>query len=351
MDGEKIKILIVDDSKVTRDLIKHLLSINPNVEIIGTAENGLEALSIMEKNRPDILLTDIVMPKMDGFELTKKIMATNPMPVIVMSGVYSKDEIKRTFDVIDAGAVAILEKPKGIADEHFAETAKFIFDTAKLLSSIRGLCKPQTTENVSDRKLSTSLKKRLEVKDKPGFQIKSIAIGSSVGGPKALQSILVALPKSIQAPVFIVQHISPGFVQGFADWLKESISLEVSIAKNDEVALSGHVYIAPDYFDMQVNLNGVIKLTEEKEGKLYVPSVSSLFDSIAKSYGSNALGVLLLGAEKDGYQNFLEIKKRGGFIVQESNSRIKTSNESSDSVDSIAPIDEISRILKELVIY
>lgn len=345
MDEGKIRVLIVDDSRVTRDLIKHLLGINPHIEIVGAAADGFEALELIKKTSPDVVFTDIVMPKMNGFELTKKIMETHPLPVIVMSGVYSAEEIRRGFNAIDAGAIAIMEKPKGIADEEFADTAKFVFETSRLISTIRGFNKSSPTgSDSSHRKLPGAIQKRLDQKDDPYQRIKALAIGSSIGGPKALQSLLSPLSMTTKIPIFIVQHIMVGFVNGFVEWLKDNISLNVKLATHNEMALPGHVYIAPDKHHMEVDRQGCIFLTEEKEGDVYTPSISRLFQSFADSYGSNAMGVLLVGAEKDGLKGLGQIERKDGLAIMENSSLGKKEA----GANACASIEEITVFLKAL---
>lgn len=351
MNDDKIKILIVDDSKVTRDLIKHLLSVNPHVDIVGAAENGEEAFEFICKTPPDVVLTDIVMPKMNGIELTKKIMETHPMPVIVMSGIYSADEIRRSFDTIDAGAIAVMEKPRGIADEHFADTAKFIFDTARVLAGIREFSRANKTPGTNvERKFPAAIQARINEKREIQSEIKGVAVGSSIGGPKALQKLLSKLTPDIRVPIFIVQHISAGFVKGFADWLNNSIALEVSVAKNGEEALPGHVYIAPDKFHMMVDPNGIIALVDDPSPGVYLPSIGKFFQSFAKSYGSNGLAVLLIGAEKDGIRELQFIKNCKGLAVVEASPSGRPDTRQPDSYNGSASIEEIAVILKEIIL-
>jgi two-component system chemotaxis response regulator CheB len=346
MENDKIKIMIVEDSRVTRDLIKHLLSINSSVEVIATAENGVEALEMLEKNRPDVILTDIVMPKMDGFELTKRIMQTHPIPIIVMSGVYSAEEMKRSFSLFDAGAIAIMEKPRGLVDEHFIDTAKFIFETVRVLSTIREFKEKSGISKPEDQKTPDHIKAIIQKKKSTDGQIDAVAIGSSVGGPKALRTLLSPLPATCSFPVFIVQHIAPGFVKGFADWLNEGISLRVKVPVHQEKALPGHVYIAPDNYNMEVGNGGIIYLSQAPSQSIYVPSIEKLFQTVAANYGKTALAILLLGGEKDGLKALQQIKSSGGLTLMESEGDIKESSQE----EMHASVEEISKILKDLVV-
>lgn len=337
MNGEKIKVLIVDDSSVSRDLMQHILSNHPLIEVTGTACDGIEALEFITKNPPDVVFTDIVMPRMNGFELTQKIMQIHPLPVIVVSGVYNKEEIANGFKAIDAGAVSILEKPKGINDAQFGDTVKFIIDTFDLISNMRSL-------KTREQKLPSQTVKRKKIPD----NVKAIAIGSALGGPKALQRLLSSMPPNPELPIFIVQHIVPGFVQGLVDWLSASTKLKVHLAKKGEKALPGHVYIAPDKFHMEILPGNIINLVEDDTQCPYVPSIGRLFRSVANNFGKNSLGILLLGAEKDGAQGLYYMTEQGAYTVVEEGLDIKKClGKTSDQIVQ-ASFDEMSYALTHL---
>lgn len=351
MKEDPIKILIVDDSRVSRELMTHLLTVDDHFKIIGTAENGVEALEFIKKNPPDMVMTDIVMPKMNGFDLTKKIMETHPMPVIVVSGVYNREEIRKSFQAIDAGAIAILEKPRGMVDAQFADTTRFIAETVKLMTHLRLVGKKHETKLGADKSTTHSdrLMKLINERKSASEKIGAVAIGSSVGGPKALQTILSGLAAPVSAPIFIVQHISPGFAQGFADWLGACTKLPVQIPKNGEKANPGHVYIAPDHFHMEVLHGGIISLVQDKTQSPYVPSVGRLFKSVADAYGRNSVGMLLLGAGKDGSKDFQYMKDKGAFTIKEEDTENQSEPLGIIGSKLVGSIEEIALALKLLI--
>ncbi len=342
MQKNKIKVLIVDDSRVSRELMSYLLQTNPNLEIVGMAEDGLEALKLIEQNPPDLVFTDIVMPKMNGFELTRRIMEKHPIPVVVVSGIYNKEEIEKSFKAIDAGALAILEKPRGLDDKQFYETARFITDTVKILSIT------ETAIALKNSKPENFLSKVRAVKHS-STKIEAIAIGASIGGPKALQKILSEIPNS-QVPIFIVQHIAPGFIEGFCSWLSEYTKLKIQIAKHGERAIKGYVYVAPDKIHMEVGPQGVIKLVPDISKEGYVPSVSKLFRSIADVYGKKAVGVLLLGLEKDGPKELHYLHEKGALTVMEESNHFNKKTSLTHPHETEATVEEIAKALKELMI-
>lgn len=235
MTAKQIQVLIVDDSKIARELLSYIVESDPQLKVMGVAENGEEALEILENKKPDVIITDIVMPKMDGFRLTKKIMTTHPIPIIVISGIYNAEEITQSFQAIEAGALAILEKPQGIGDDQYIDTARFVIQTIKALAELKldiGIninpLTPIAKPSVATIPYPLTHEKLQET------SIKSIGIGASIGGPQAIQTILSELPQNFPTPILIVQHISAGFAQGLVNWLKESTSLQISIAQNKE---------------------------------------------------------------------------------------------------------------------
>ena len=323
MENSKVKILVVDDSSVSRSLMTHLLSINPLFEVIGTAENGEEALEFIQKTPPDLVFTDIVMPKMNGFELTKKIMEKHPLPVIVVSGIYSREEIKKGFEAIEAGALSILEKPKGLNDAQFIETIRFMGDTLEIMLKMM-------PERDREKPILAQVNEQM-VRSEP---IEAIAIGASLGGPKTLRSILSELSSNVKSSIFIVQHISPGFIEGFVDWLKSYSNLPVTMAVDFEKVQPGHVYVAPDGFHMEITTQRTISLVKDPEPGHYVPSAARLFRSVANAYGNRGMGIRLTGASKDGIEELKYIKEKGGVTVAERSS-MKFDGEETATVESI----------------
>lgn len=329
MTTRQIQVLIVDDSKVTRDLLSYIVESDPQLKVLDTAENGEEALEILKKKKPDVVITDIVMPKMDGFKLTRSIMSSNPIPIIVVSGIYKPEEVKRGFQAIEAGALAILEKPKGIGDKQYVDTARFVIQTIKALAEVKFdvggniNVKPQPA-------LAKMISPSINIPPKGEkiaelLPIKSIGIGASIGGPQAIQTILSSLPLHFPVPILVVQHISSGFAQGLVNWLKESTPLDISIAQNKEIAMPGHVYIAPDKFHMEITKDNFIRLIPDPDPRGEIPpSIGRLFQSMARDHGAQCIGILLTGAGKDGAQELLTLKEKGALtIAQDEKTSVK----------------------------
>ncbi|RYX99945.1 chemotaxis-specific protein-glutamate methyltransferase CheB [bacterium] len=306
-----IKVLIVDDSQVTRELLKYILSSDSEIQIIGTASNGLEAIEFVEKQLPDVITMDINMPKMDGIEAIRKIMSSNPVPIIIVSSSLNPNDVKDSYKAMEAGALLIVSKPGGSTTPDYLNMSKNLIDSVKLMSEIK-VVKRWSKRN-PDNIFVNNHNKELARDNKE--KIKIVVIGVSTGGPPVLQTILSSLPENFSLPILIVQHISEGFLPGLVQWLNETSKLKVSIAMKDEIAKPGHVYLAPNKFQMSVDRSGKINLTNDKPENSTIPSVSYLFRSVAKEYGSRAMGILLTGMGKDGANELLLMKESGAITI------------------------------------
>jgi two-component system chemotaxis response regulator CheB len=303
-----IKVLIVDDSPTVRLLLSEILSSDPGITVIGTAGNGKEALSILAGKKPDIITMDINMPEGNGFEITRKIMETTPVPIIIVSSYCSPENGRMTFKAIEAGAVAILNKPS-IENRNFEEIKKNFIHTVKSMSEIKVI--KRWVKKDEERIISineTSLK--IE-----NTQIKVIAIGASIGGPFALRTLLSGLSPDICVPVLIVQHIARGFIEGMIEWLKADVKLPIHLASHGIKPLAGHIYFAPDDFHMEVGKDSSIILRKDVTGHGICPSVSSLFRSVANVYGPSSTGILLTGMGTDGSAELKLMRDKGAITI------------------------------------
>ncbi|MCT4621940.1 MAG: chemotaxis-specific protein-glutamate methyltransferase CheB [Marinisporobacter sp.] len=312
-----IKVLIVDDSPTVQELIKYILNEDKEINVIGVANNGEEAIRFVEKNKPDIITMDISMPIMDGFEATRRIMETNPVPIIVISGLFNADEMDRTFQAVESGAVSVIEKPVGIYHADFDEISKNIIEKVKLMSEVKVI---KRKRNYKNRKLNLTRTRKL---GEGLSKIKIVVIGVSTGGPSVLQTIFSKLPSNIKIPILVVQHIAPGFLNGLVEWLSKSTAYPIHIASQGETALPGHIYFAPDGFHMEIRRNGKIFLNKNDKKNGVRPSVSYLFKSVAKDYGKNAMAILLTGMGKDGAEELKLLKDEGAMtVVQDQGSSV-----------------------------
>jgi two-component system chemotaxis response regulator CheB len=313
-----ITVLVVDDSPSVRDFMTHVLGSDPGLRVIGTAGNGEEALELARIRKPDVITMDIHMPKMDGFEATRRIMETCPAPIVIVSGSTSVHEVATTFRALEMGALAVVPRPDGIGHAQHETTARGLVDTVKLMSEVK------VVKRWAQSRAGTPLTRAREPSaERLAGRVELVAVGASTGGPQALHVLLSGLPKDFPAPVVIVQHIASGFLEGLVEWLAGSCALPIHIAREGESIRAGSVYMAPDGYQMAVRSAGLISLTSGAPINLHRPSVSYLFRSVAETYGRKAAGVLLTGMGKDGAEELSLMKQRGAVtIVQDAKTSV-----------------------------
>lgn len=313
-----IDVLVVEDSQVAREYLKYLLESQPDFRVVGAVGDGAEAVDFVQKRRPDVITMDIQMPRMDGFQATRKIMETNPVPIVIISASWDPQEVEKTFRAMEAGAVAVLEKPGGFGHPDSERTMQELVQTVRLMSEVKVVRRwARKAPRVAPELLDDA--KRVQFSG----EVQVVAIGASTGGPSAIQAILAGLPQDFPAPLLIVQHIARGFLQGMADWLAKTTPLPVHIAAAGIYALPGNVYLAPDDLFMGVDRGGRITLREDDLQSGLCPSASHLFRTVSTVFRDQAVGVLLTGMGKDGAEELRLMKERGATtIVQDRESSV-----------------------------
>ena len=304
MIDAKIKVLIVEDTLVVQKLLGGLIKNDDRFELIGIAVNGKEAIDFVKKHKPDVVSMDILMPLMDGVEATRLIMQENPIPIVIISGLYQSSEIEMAIKVMGVGAVAILPRPFGPGHSKYEQSARQYLNMLKLMSEVKVVKRKKDISIISQKNPITDIAVGFKHTGDQTFQV--LAIGASAGGPEGIRTILSGLPPDFPLPVFIVQHIDIHFAEGFALWLNTFSKIPVSIAINNENILPGHVYLPPSDQNIRVNQNKTIMTSKDKTNIGIRPSVDALFESIANVYGKNSIAVILSGMGKDGA---IELKK------------------------------------------
>lgn len=305
-----IRTLVVEDSAVVREFLIHVLSSDASIQVIGTASNGVEAVEAVKQKKPDVITMDIHMPKMNGFDATRRIMETHPTPIIIVSGSSNKNEIATTFQALEAGALAVVHRPTGIGHPEYDATAKELIQTVKLMAEVKVVRRwPRP-----NKKTPVALIPELEAKKAPP-EVQIIAMGASTGGPVVLETILSLLPRDFPAPILIVQHMAAGFLQGFVEWLTQSSGIPVHVPAHGEHVQPGHVYVAPDGYHMGVGGGGRIELSKDEPENGLRPSASYLFRSVARTFGQKAAGVILTGMGKDGAEELGSLKQLGAVTI------------------------------------
>lgn len=318
MTPSPIKVLLVEDSPIALEILQRMLKSSEEILVVGTAGNGREALALIPKVKPDIICTDFHMSKMDGLELTRQVMATYPVPILVVSNSVHQEDSNRIFQLLQAGAIDVFPKPvTGLLSDYEKAKAKLI-GKIKVIAGVRVFTKPLAkTAAVAPIKSphSSSLASATTIDFANASSLRIVAIGSSTGGPQALNKIFSQLPKDFPLPIICTQHISQGFLQGLVDWLDSSSQLTIKIAREAEVPIPGTVYFAPDGVHLVFNSLG--KLTYLDSGTIdgHCPSVTAMMQATAKYYGKSALGILLTGMGKDGAAGMQAIARSGGITI------------------------------------
>ncbi len=301
-----IRVLVAEDSAVTREYLVYLLEQDPTLKVVGTARDGMDAVEQAEQLRPDIILMDVHMPRLNGFEATRLIMERVPTPIVIVSASFSRDEEALTFEALGAGALTMVGKPLGPGQPGQAESAEKIVETVRLMAEVKVVRRwPRRPRSLTPAAPIAP----------PERAVRIVAIGASTGGPAAVFEILEGLPGDLPFPVLVVQHIARGFTEGLVEWFAEGSRLAVKLARADEPAVPGTVFVAPETFQMGITRSGRIRLVQEPAEDNFCPSASHLFESVAEAYGPSAVGILLTGMGRDGAKGLLRLREMGAVTI------------------------------------
>jgi two-component system chemotaxis response regulator CheB len=342
-----IKVFVVDDSMFMRKSLMIILEKDPEIKIIGTASNGIEALELIPKLEPDVVTLDIEMPRMDGLTTLQYIMADMPCPVLMVSAI-SKEGALATLKAMEYGALDYLAKPDSIMSLNSAAMEQELIDKVKFAAKRKGHVarKPtklppfnpagQTPANAKPAKpapVATAKPSSASLISAPGpvriisrptgkSQIRDlIAIGVSTGGPPAVQKILTALPADLPAPIQLAQHLPASFTQPFAQRIDSMCQINVKEAEDGEKVRDGVAYVAPGGRHMRINVklaNRTLRISDEPKSAFYRPSANELIGSAGEEMGRRALGVMLTGMGSDGIEGVKILKAKGGKMLAQS---------------------------------
>ncbi|MBM7613680.1 protein-glutamate methylesterase/protein-glutamine glutaminase [Alkaliphilus hydrothermalis] len=315
LDHKPIKVLIVDDSAFMRKILSDMLSSDPEISIVGIARNGQEAIEKVQLLKPDIVTMDVEMPIMNGLNALKHIMATNPLPVVMLSSLTSEGA-DATIMALEAGAVDFIQKPSSVFMINADAIKNDLVEKIKVAANAN--CKEKKTElmktpvvNIVNREPRT---RKFDTKRQP-----IVAIGTSTGGPRALQSIIPLIPPQVSASFLVVQHMPPGFTKSLADRLNAISQIPVKEATDGEKILPATVYIAPGDRHLEVMQNKnqelYIHLNEGPPVSGHRPSVDAMYQSIMNIKGRSMIGVIMTGMGADGAKGLKQLKEKSNSYV------------------------------------
>lgn len=319
--SDDIRILLAEDSPTIRRYLSSIIEETVGMRVIGEARNGDEAVKMVATLQPDVVSMDIKMPEMDGLEATRRIMASHPTPVVVVSGMLDVD-VQLSLQALEAGALAVVGKPPDRKNPAYANKVRELITTLRAMAGVKVISRrayPRPTDETQEtvKVIAPNAIARPEI----------IAIGASTGGPSALNRLFKGFPSDFSLPIVLVQHMPHEFIAGLAHWLEDTTPLHFEIARSGLSLKAGTVTIAPGTAHLAVLHRGqglIARLLPDDGMRRYVPSVDVLFESTAKICGSAAIGVVLTGMGDDGADGLLKMRQAGAytFVQDEASSTV-----------------------------
>ncbi len=309
-----VKVLIVDDSAFMRNVMTSMLSSDAEIKVIGTARDGVEAVEKTAQLKPDVVTMDVEMPRMDGIEALRLIMDKTPVPVIMVSSL-TTEGTQVTLDALEYGAVDFIPKNLSELSINIVKIKAMLIDKVKQIARSSKVRKPYRRPSSAHPVPPVRIAPVLSTGAR---RVSLVAIGTSTGGPRAIQEIIPHLPKDFPVPVVIVQHMPPNFTGPFAERLNQLSQITVKEAQEGESLKAGVALVAPGRGHMRLTrprgIDTVVSIEEHHEEFIYRPSVDFLMASVAELFPGRALGVILTGMGNDGVKGLTALKKSGGRI-------------------------------------
>lgn len=307
----RIRVLIVEDSAVVREHLRRIISADERFDVVGMASTGEEALSVVERLAPDIITMDIHLPGIQGLDATRQIMALRPTPIVIVSGVESADA-SLSMQALRAGALSVVEKPGAATQAGFEAIAARLRTQLAIMSEVKVVRRRDVGGLAARPAPGAGYASR-----SPRYRI--LAVAASTGGPNALLQLINGLGSRCSLPIAVVQHMTPAFIPGFADWLSTVTNLPVALVRNAMPLEPATIYIAEPGCHLAVKSMSALGDEGSPVGG-HRPSANVLFASVARAFKAAAIGVVLTGMGDDGAPGLLEMRREGAFTIAESES-------------------------------
>jgi two-component system chemotaxis response regulator CheB len=308
--AQTLNVLIADDSPTARQMLSAIVNSASDMQVVGEANNGKQAINLTNSLRPDVILMDLIMPEMNGLAATREIMHIAPTPIVVISSGLNREENNIGFEAISAGALTVIAKPVGPRDADYAP------QSANLLTTLRAMAKVSVIHHWQQTKVPLGTPIR-QIGQQPGGIVPPQIVGivASTGGPAALGEIISQLPGDFSIPVVVVQHIAPDFLSALVGWLDGISKVNVEIARPGEQPSAGVVYFAPGGTHLRLDSGHRFVMSRTPDNVPHIPSGDVLLESVARSYGAAAVGVVLTGMGSDGARGLLAMHKAEAFTI------------------------------------
>lgn len=352
MPSANIKVLLVDDSPVALAVFKKMLATAPEIDVVATAMNGRQALEQIPEYQPDVICSDLNMPVMDGYAFTKAAMAEHPRPILVLSTEVRTENAANVFRVIDAGAVDVLPKPKGGL---MGMTANYDYMTNELIEKIKALAQGGGLPQY--RKVKTPARfPRASVTAPVSSKMANlmVAIGASIGGPKAIGNLLSQLPADFPAAILCILNVRDSFLEQLRSWLAPKCALSVKIAEKGETPRQGVIYFPPSDKKLTFDNSGKFSFEKRMTATERRLSITSTFNAVADRFGSKSVSILLSGMGDDGVEGLQYVKNAGGYtIIQDKLSGMPAGAYdkviAQKTAEYVLPRDQIASVLTDIV--
>ena len=330
-----VSVVVVDDSSVQRRFVRMVIESDPGLALVGEARTGGDALALVERLRPQVVLMDLHLPVMNGIEAIERIMAVRPTPILVYSSFVDGDDRDNAAAALAAGAVDVMAKP-GSPDggpANLDQYAEGLRRRLRLVGRVKVITHPRAKLGGAGARLSTHRLRRPTdlapaaeaqrtaappAPGDPGLaarRVKVIAVGASTGGPQALATLLSELPAELEPAIVVVQHMADGFIEGLAGWLDGMCPLPVSVGSSGKRLQPGTVTIAPSGLNLVVHDQLRVTTQEPPRSQYHVPGIDVTFGSVADAVGADAVGLLLTGMGRDGAAGLKRMRDRGAFTI------------------------------------
>jgi len=354
MGKKPLKVMVVDDSAFMRRFIGDIIEGDSELQLVGTARNGEDALKKRELYRPDVIALDVDMPGMDGLATLKRLMSTDPLPVVMVSS-HTQQGSDVTMEALLAGAVDFVTKPSLSRGESAEEIKKLLPSKIKAAARARVAARPFLAAGaaaLAEAVADPAAEKRGPHALRPARLV--VAIASSTGGPRALEEVMRGFPADIPAAVFITQHMPAGFTEALARRLDRVSQLKVRESAGGEMIMEGQAYLAPGGYHLIVDESATIVLSTAEAVQFVRPSADVMMNSLVELYKSAVLGVVLTGMGRDGADGMARIKEAGGMtVVQEPSSAVIPSMPlaiiNKGLADVVVPLERIAETVTEML--